>query len=145
VQSDVLAGVVSAVALLLFVFVLDMTVSYAVPLSIALYAAVVLLRPQRARPSTELAFAPPPPVALRELEPAPAPSGGSDAAKAIGLTPRELEVLRLMADGLSNREIADALFIGQRTVHTHAQNILAKLQVPSRIAAVAKARKLDLH
>jgi ATP/maltotriose-dependent transcriptional regulator MalT len=50
-----------------------------------------------------------------------------------------------MADGLSNREIADALFIGQRTVHTHAQNILAKLQVPSRIAAVAKARKLDLH
>lgn len=55
------------------------------------------------------------------------------------LTPREVEVLRLVADGLSNREIADRLVLSEHTVHRHVANILAKLAVSSRTAAVARA------
>ena len=51
-----------------------------------------------------------------------------------GLTPRELEVLRLVAAGRSNREIADALFISVPTVKRHLTNILGKLELPSRSA-----------
>ena len=61
-----------------------------------------------------------------------------------GLTPRELEVLRLVAAGRSNREIAAALVISEHTVARHVQNILAKLGVPSRTAASAFAFAHDL-
>jgi putative flavoprotein involved in K+ transport len=56
-----------------------------------------------------------------------------------GLTPRELEVVRLVAAGRSNREIAAALAISENTVARHVQNILTKLRVPSRTAATAFA------
>ena len=56
-----------------------------------------------------------------------------------GLTGRELEVLRLVAAGRSNREIAAALVISEHTVARHLQNIFAKLNVPSRTAATAFA------
>jgi DNA-binding CsgD family transcriptional regulator len=56
-----------------------------------------------------------------------------------GLTPRELEVLRLVAIGKSNREIASALVISEHTVARHVQNIFTKLGVPSRTAAGAFA------
>ena len=56
-----------------------------------------------------------------------------------GLTRRELEVLRLVASGKSNREIAAALVISEHTVARHVQNIFAKLDVPSRTAAGAFA------
>jgi DNA-binding NarL/FixJ family response regulator len=56
-----------------------------------------------------------------------------------GLTARELEVLRLVADGRSNRDIATALVISEHTVARHVQNIFAKLGVASRAAAVAFA------
>ncbi len=56
-----------------------------------------------------------------------------------GLTPRELEVLRLLAEGRSNDEVAAALFISTRTVATHVGHILAKLGVESRSAAVGLA------
>jgi DNA-binding NarL/FixJ family response regulator len=52
-----------------------------------------------------------------------------------GLTPREIEVLRLIARGRSNREIATALVISERTVARHVQNIFAKLRVSSRASA----------
>jgi ATP/maltotriose-dependent transcriptional regulator MalT len=61
------------------------------------------------------------------------------AAGAHGLTVRELEVLRLVAAGKSNREIAAALVISEHTVARHAQNIFRKLEVPSRTAASAFA------
>jgi len=60
------------------------------------------------------------------------------------LSDRELEVLRLVADGLSNSEIADELFISVGTVKTHVHNILGKLGVEGRPRAIARARELDL-
>ena len=62
-----------------------------------------------------------------------------DQAIGSGLTPRELDVLRLVAMGHSNREIADALFISVPTVKRHVANILGKLHVSSRSAATAYA------
>ena len=65
-----------------------------------------------------------------------APPGPAASA---GLSPRELEVLRLVAAGRSNREIADSLFISIPTVKRHLTNILGKLQLPSRSALTAYA------
>jgi DNA-binding CsgD family transcriptional regulator len=56
-----------------------------------------------------------------------------------GLTPRELEVLRLVASGATNREIGDALFISERTVERHVSHIFRKLHVSSRAGATAYA------
>jgi LuxR family maltose regulon positive regulatory protein len=60
------------------------------------------------------------------------------------LTERELEVLRLIAAGLSNREIAQELVVAVSTVKTHINHIYGKLDAKSRIQAVAKAQVLDL-
>jgi DNA-binding NarL/FixJ family response regulator len=56
-----------------------------------------------------------------------------------GLTPRELQVLRLLAQGRTNRAIADELVVSERTVERHVTNTLAKLRVPTRGAATAYA------
>ena len=60
------------------------------------------------------------------------------------LTKRELEVLRLLADGLRQDEIAERLFISRKTVGTHVANILRKLGVHSQIQAVALAYREEL-
>jgi two-component system NarL family response regulator len=64
------------------------------------------------------------------------------------LTSRELEVLKLVAKGMSNREIAEELFISENTVKNHVRNILEKLHLHSRMEAVIYAvreRLLDIH
>jgi DNA-binding NarL/FixJ family response regulator len=61
-----------------------------------------------------------------------------------GLSARELEVLRLVATGTSNRHIASALVISEHTVARHLQNIYAKLGLSSRAAATAFAFEHDL-
>ena len=60
------------------------------------------------------------------------------------LSDRELEVLRLVAEGLSNSEIADKLFISVGTVKTHVHNVLGKLSADGRPRAIARARELEL-
>ena len=60
------------------------------------------------------------------------------------LSPRELEVLRLIAQGLSNQEIADWLFLALSTVKGHTRIIFDKLQVQRRTEAVVRARELGL-
>jgi len=60
------------------------------------------------------------------------------------LSPRELEVLPLLAEGLSNQEIAARLYLSLHTVKAHARTIYAKLGVGSRTQAAARARALGL-
>ena len=70
---------------------------------------------------------------------------GSDASReTLGLSPRELEVLRRLASGETNRAIAAALVLSERTVDRHVSNIYAKLGVSSRAAATARAYKQHL-
>ncbi len=78
---------------------------------------------------------------LAAIEP---PSRPEVSAHPHGLSPRETEVLRLVATGQSNREIAAALFLSEHTVARHLQNIFAKLGVSSRTAASAFAYERGL-
>jgi LuxR family maltose regulon positive regulatory protein len=57
---------------------------------------------------------------------------------------RELEVLRLMATGASNQQVADRLVVAVSTVKTHVNGIFRKLDAASRVEAVARARELGL-
>jgi RNA polymerase sigma factor (sigma-70 family) len=75
--------------------------------------------------------------ALRKLGALPAASGQS-------VTPREREVLALVAQGLTNRQIAERLVVSEHTVHRHVANILRKLDLPSRSAAAAHAVRAGL-
>jgi DNA-binding NarL/FixJ family response regulator len=61
-----------------------------------------------------------------------------------GLSKREIEVLRQVAQGRNNQEIAERLFLSGHTVHRHVANILGKLQVSTRAAAVAQASRLGI-
>jgi DNA-binding CsgD family transcriptional regulator len=60
------------------------------------------------------------------------------------LTARESEVLSCLAEGLSNREIAERLFISENTVKKHLNNLYTKLEVNRRVQAVGRARELGL-
>ena len=61
-----------------------------------------------------------------------------------GLTPREHEVLTLIAEGLSNREIGERLFVSENTVKTHSARLFDKLQVNRRLQAVRRGKDLGL-
>jgi DNA-binding NarL/FixJ family response regulator len=66
------------------------------------------------------------------------------AGERVGLTAREADVLRLLAEGQTNRQIAQELFISPKTASVHVSNILGKLGVANRGEAAAVARRLDL-
>jgi len=76
-------------------------------------------------------------------EPPPKPSNDQVLAD-LNITPREFEVLQLIAEGLSNREIAERLFLSLNTVKTHTSNVFSKLDVQRRTQAIQKAQKLGL-
>jgi LuxR family maltose regulon positive regulatory protein len=78
---------------------------------------------------------------LDELAPAPRATARGTYGS---LTAREVDVLRLVAEGLSNQAIAERLFVSEHTVHRHIANILNKLSVSSRAAAVAQAARHGL-
>jgi DNA-binding NarL/FixJ family response regulator len=67
-----------------------------------------------------------------------------DPAARLGLTPRELEVLLLVAEGRTNREIGAELYMSEKTASVHVSRILAKLEVSSRVEAAAVAHRLGL-
>jgi NarL family two-component system response regulator LiaR len=62
----------------------------------------------------------------------------------LGISKRELDVLQLMAEGLSNQEIAARLFVSLNTIKTHSSNILEKLDVKRRTQAIEKAKRLNI-
>ncbi|KQQ08291.1 response regulator [Rathayibacter sp. Leaf296] len=99
----------------------------------AIAAGEALLAPELTRAVIERA------VAADRVR-TPAPSG----AEPDQLTPREVEVLRLMAQGLSNDEIADLLGVGRATVKTHVSNVLTKLALRDRVQAVVYAYRSGL-
>ena len=66
------------------------------------------------------------------------------ALAALRISPREVEVMELLAQGHSNQEIADRLFVSANTVKTHLKNLYGKLEVARRTQAVSKARELRL-
>jgi ATP/maltotriose-dependent transcriptional regulator MalT len=81
------------------------------------------------------------------LEESPAPTGQPEPEAAggrFGLTERELEVLRYLAEGLSNREIATRLFISPKTASNHVSSVLRKLGVQGRVEAAAVAFRMGL-
>ena len=97
------------------------------------------------------------PIASREAASEPLPAGGSGIAaafapdeggkrdkEAFGLSRREREVLALIAEGRTNREIGERLFISQKTVGVHVGNILAKLGASGRVEAAMVAIRLEL-
>jgi ATP/maltotriose-dependent transcriptional regulator MalT len=84
-------------------------------------------------------------LVVREV-PVPMPANGPFVVNAasverLGVTPRELEILRLIADGLSNREIAERLYVSENTVKTHSANLFAKLNARRRTQAVQIAKE----
>ena len=90
-------------------------------------------------------------VEVREVRvevPVPAPSGPFVADQAriesLGITPRELEVLQLIAEGLSNKEMAERLFVSENTVKTHASRVFDKLGASRRTQAVQFAKRQGL-
>jgi DNA-binding CsgD family transcriptional regulator len=101
--------------------------------------------------------APPPPGPRAQVGPGPvsdmttpapvvfAPGRGAGSGDTFGLSKRELEVLGLISQGRTNREIGDRLFISQKTVGVHVGNILAKLGVSGRVEAAAVAIRLGLE
>ena len=83
-------------------------------------------------------------LALLALAREPADTAAAPAAIAVSLTTREMEVLRYLVEGLSDREIAEALSISRRTAGGHVANLMAKLGVGSRSAAAVAAVRLSL-
>ena len=67
-----------------------------------------------------------------------------DEIKRLGISKREQQVLKLMADGMSNQEIADELFVSLNTIKTHSSNLFAKLEVSRRTQAVQRGKELQM-
>lgn len=87
----------------------------------------------------------PVPVEVRVPIPAGAPFERNEArVRELGLTPRELEILEALAAGLSNKEIADQLFVSENTVKTHAARVFAKLGAKRRTQAVQLAKEAGI-
>jgi ATP/maltotriose-dependent transcriptional regulator MalT len=76
-------------------------------------------------------------------EPVPFPPDQA-RLRELGITPREFEILGLIAAGMSNREIGEKLFVSENTVKTHSSRLFEKMQVSRRVQAVQKGKDLGL-
>ena len=85
-------------------------------------------------------------IIVREV---PVPAGSpfvvrTESVERLGITPREMEILHLIASGLSNREIAERLNVSENTVKTHAGRLFAKLNARRRTQVVQHAKEAGL-
>lgn len=85
-------------------------------------------------------------VVVKEV---PVPAGGpfvlnEAKLREVGLTPREHEILGLIAQGLSNRDIGEKLFVSENTVKTHSSRLFEKMQVNRRLQAVQRGKELGI-
>jgi ATP/maltotriose-dependent transcriptional regulator MalT len=78
------------------------------------------------------------------ITPADVPDINEKEMTRLGLSPREMEVLQLMAAGLSNQEIADRLYVSLNTIKTHSAKIFEKMDVRRRTQAVDMAKRLKI-
>ena len=100
---------------------------------LGIWLAVKLARP---KVRTVVVVQPAPEVPVEEID-------EKELAR-LGLSGREQEVLQLMAEGLSNQEIADRLFVSLNTIKTHCSRIFEKLDVSRRTQAIEKSKRLRL-
>lgn len=85
------------------------------------------------------------PVIVREVVPAEVPFvRNAEKVDHMGITPRELEILERMAEGLSTREMAERLFVSENTIKTHTSRLFEKLGARRRTQAVQRAREEGL-
>jgi DNA-binding CsgD family transcriptional regulator len=80
----------------------------------------------------------------RSKEPPQPFVASGDALKDLKITPREHEILQLIAEGLTSKEIGERLFVSENTVKTHSYRLFEKMDVKRRVQAVQKARQLGL-
>ena len=78
------------------------------------------------------------------IEVSPAQEIDENKVQELGLSDREMDVLRLISDGLSNHEIGEELFISESTIKTHVSNLFVKLDVKRRTQAVIRAKELRI-
>ncbi|MCA0229814.1 MAG: response regulator transcription factor [Bacteroidetes bacterium] len=78
------------------------------------------------------------------LEPLSAPIVNETELQKLNLSTREYEVLQLLAQGYSNAEIAERLFLSLSTIKTHVSNLFVKMDVKSRTQAIEKAKRLNI-
>lgn len=81
---------------------------------------------------------------IAELQPSLSAEAQKEVPPEAILSSREIQILKLVADGMTNREIAESLFLSRYTVECHVKNIYRKLAVPSRTKAVSEARARGL-
>ncbi len=101
--------------------------------ALGIWLAIKLIKPKTIVVEKEVFINMPPGFILNERE-----------MNRLRLSKRELEVLQLMASGLSNQEIAERLFVSLNTIKTHSSNVFEKLEVERRTQAIEKARRLQL-
>lgn len=106
-------------------------------ISLGIWLGLTLTRPKAAKETDALPTEIAPPVAP-SIEPDPA------KREALGITKRELEILELIAAGLSNREIAERIFVSENTVKTHSSRLFEKLSARRRTQAVQIGKELGL-
>ena len=85
-------------------------------------------------------------IVIKEVM-APSPTSfvrNTASVEAVGLTPRELQILELIASGLSNKEIAGTIFVSENTVKTHSRRLFEKLKARRRTQAVQTGKELGI-
>ncbi len=117
---------------------------YAAAIAIIFTALGIWLALRLTKPKVRTVIVEKPVYLEKEIPATPPFQLNEKALNQSGISKRELEVLQLIAEGCSNQEIADRLFVSLNTVKTHSSNLFVKLDVKRRIQAIEKAKQLNI-